>query len=233
VKKTVFTIALIWFCTVCLNTVVEAKYIFPKEWVKQSWEGQASEELLATWGSPYRITNDFKLHSKSDKDSYIQYEYLNEEHSGSSNFSCLSSFVIDPSSKIIRGTLFMDLGGTGSCNHFFYRPYVLSQTWIKTAKQDLVAIEAFKVKETEQGQKVLSVREDSNAFTAGLRKGDYIVKTSRKRQSSADEEMIILEIRRKSNGILEPLTLSFYQTFHSRIYEQMSSGQRKIWQIYQ
>ena len=245
--KPLFLVAVVMFFVPLLCTA-QASSFSNEQIIVNSWKGQRVEELLATWGKAaetqyYPEANIYQYIYRHQRSVYIrssETRYKNRQGVEQvirtpgeiKIYSCEVSFHASGKDKIIYTTR-----STGNdCEEREALPEHISETWLANEKEKVLPIIAFTTKETKYGKQIASIRKDSNAYEAGLRKGDYIQKSTKYPNQQGVLQQEKLAIQRKLgffSKAFKDYTFTFDSTYHSAAYEMMTKGQRTLWNVQQ
>lgn len=245
--KQLFLVAAVTFCISLLCTA-QATSFSNEQLIINSWQGQRVEELLATWGKAadthyYPEANIYEYIYRHQRSVYIrssETRYKNRQGveqvirtpAEIKIYSCEVSFHASGKDKIIYTTR-----STGNdCEEREALPEHISETWLANEKKKLLPIIAFTTKETKYGKQIASIRKDYNAYEAGLRKGDYIQKSTKYNNQQGVLQQEKLDTQRKLGFFskeFKDYIFTFDATYHSSAYEMMSKRQRALWNVNQ
>lgn len=222
--------------------------ISTEEFVMSSWVGRPQEELLTSWGKPSDLqtipsSKSHWIEYANESTTYVQpTTYTNTRASLNANTdtsaslnsrtvtstsggyyrtdTCHVSFEVDSTTlKIISGSYRGNI-----CRGSYLYPANVSKVGLNELKSNKKEVQDFQEKIDNSKRKVIKIRKDSNAYQAGLRNKDVILK-SVKTQSGTE-----LEIQRKEHWFSRtPVTqtYTFAPTCHSLAYEVLSKRQRR------
>jgi hypothetical protein len=225
----------------------QAASLSDEEIIIKSWEGQKAEELLATWGkSPdmryYPDHDTYEFIYQHKRTQYIpatetRYKDRNgvekviRHESETKVYSCEVHFNADKNKRIYAATSYGN-----ACAEHEAVPEHISSTWLATAKEKTIQITAFTTKEAKYGTQVASIRQDSNAYMAGLRKGDYLENNTQYVNKQGELQKESYTVNRKLGFFskeFDHYVFTFAPTYHSIAYEMMTKRQRALWNVNQ
>jgi arginyl-tRNA--protein-N-Asp/Glu arginylyltransferase len=233
------------------------------EIIMNSWYGQSIQEVLQVWGLPglplqgalthYAPGNMTTCYYGHERTVFIneKREYVGKSKAGEAMYlvtpahneylSCKVMFMAHRDTQQIYSAKYEG----NDCGKYVV-PQHISPTWLEKAKAAWQWVNAYETKKTSMGTQVASIRKDTNAYAAGLRKGDYItgitpLEPDTETGTEAEKEQVpteLIVVQRKRglfSKVFDEYTFTVPPTYHSEAYELMRdySHQRNQWNVTQ